>query len=180
MENKYLEKIASTALSRYVDKNSLPGSGRNGEPAMGAAQLNKAYTGATPKGPVLSGGTVQVSKKQLLTGRTIGMRNVPNTATRMSGDSLAAGPSLSQRLANHKKGLPHQSLGPATSIPGAKPPIPTKAPIAKGGLLNRALGFVKRNPVLAAGGALAGGVAAGRLLSSRKSEPTQGGYPQYM
>ena len=49
-DNQYLEKIASTALSRHVDRNRLDGSGMDGHSFMSSSELNKAYTGmARPK-----------------------------------------------------------------------------------------------------------------------------------
>lgn len=159
-----MNKQASTRLSREVDRLGLPGSGKDGGKQLGTAALNRAYTGASPTGQVLSGGTMQQPVRGLFSGRVKGYQTVPNTATRTSGDILARQPSVQDRLAAKRSGQFQAGPGPRVKpfIPGAKPlvgNVPKAAPPA--GILQRALSLAKRHPVAAgiAGAGALGGLA---------------------
>ena len=180
--NKYIEKIASTRLSREVNRLGLPGSGADGKPKLGAAALNKAFTGETPMGRVLEGGTMQKPIRGFFSGKVKGYETVGNTATRASGDVLARQPSIQDRLAAKRSGQFQAGPGPRVkpNIPGAVPPVgnvPKAA--APSGILQRSLSLAKRHPVaagIAGAGALGGAAyAAGKM--SGQSQP-QGMYYQ--
>jgi hypothetical protein len=178
-----MKKQASTRLSRYVDEMGLPGSGRNGEAYLGSAALNKAFTGESPTGQVLSGGITKTPIHSLFSGREIGEKISPNTATRSSYDALARQPAMADRLATLKARDP--SAGPVRSIkpniPGAKPTVGNLPKAAPQGILSKALSMAKRHP-LAAG--LAGATALGGLAyaagnrSGQQSAQPQGMYYQ--
>ena len=181
--NKYIEKIASTRLSREVNRLGLPGSGADGQPKLGAAALNKAYTGESPTGQVLSGGITRTPTRSFFSGRVTGEKISPNTATRATGDILARRPSLADRLAAKKSGTFVPGTGPSVkpNIPGAKPLVGNVPKAAPQGILSKALSMAKRHP-LAAG--LAGATALGGLAyaagnrSGQQSAQPQGMYYQ--
>ena len=186
-----IEKKADTALKRYVNENKLPGSRDGIFNGMGARELNQKYTGLSPTAMISSGGTMTAPKKQFLTGKVIGTQRVPTTDTRQTGDVLASRGDLASRVSTYKAnkastskpGLPANSnfagpskfvspLGPKPNIPGlAPPPIVAKAAPKAEGLLSRAIGFAKRNPLAAGGiGLAAGGLG---LASMSRGQPNQ-------
>lgn len=174
--NKYIEKIASTRLGREVDRLGLPGSGKDGGAHMGSAALNKAYTGASPTGQVLAGGTMQKPVRGLFSGKVKGYETVPNTATRSTGDVLARQPSIQERLAAKRAGQFQAGPGPRVkpTIPGAMPSVGNVAKAAPpAGILQRALGMAKRHPMAAgiAGAGALGGLAYAAGRNSGQSQP---------
>ena len=100
--NKYLEKIASTALIRNLAKGaikSVTGIARNGE-RMGAAQLNHAVTGGTSPASLIR---TPATRKIIGEGGIKGIREAENPARAVpTGDALARQGSIKQRLAANK------------------------------------------------------------------------------
>ena len=175
-QGKEMSKQASTSLSRYVDRQGLPGSGKNGQAFMGSAALNKSYTGESPVGSVREGGFMKQPIHSLFSGKVVGERTVDNTATRKSGDILARQPSLQDRLAAKRAGTFQAGPGPRVkpSIPGAKPLVGNVKKVAPpAGILQRVMGMAKRHPLLAgiAGAGALGGAAYAAGRSSGQSQP---------
>lgn len=166
MTNKYLEKIASTALSRHLaaTKSNIDRSGAT----MSAGQLSRQFATGSSNTPIVSknvnAGRVAIKDKAFAT-RTEGLagRNVRTT------DSLVTGKNLSDRLKDFKSGAPRKPVTSTVFGTAAR-----KATVTKPGLLNKAVDIVKRNPKLALGGAAALGI--GGFLAGRKSKETNYGY----
>jgi hypothetical protein len=132
---------------------------------MSAAQLNTAYTGASPRASIPSG-----SKKltQNFPNPKYGFHMGADGSRKITGDSLATGKSLAQRLADKKSG----AFVPKSSKPHI-PPVSEAAAktVSKGGgLISKALSLAKRNPIATAAG-VAGAAAFGIGRASKKSEP---------
>lgn len=175
MTNRYLEKIASTALMRNLAKGAISGItglARDGS-KMGAAALNKSVAGATK-----SYINAAPATKVLATGgkRTLGFVPRPNkivpianpARSTMTTDVLGQN-NLAQRLATRKAeqaagkvaGPKVESVfkGQVKAMP-ASPAAPAVA-APKQDLLGRAKSFVKAKPLtsLGLGVASAGTVA---------------------
>lgn len=167
-ENVYLQKSASKWARRAAkttqgqelgitsDLNGAGGKIQMGSNRITNNDLLGKINSAQPGHAVLQGGAAPIKQRGFMglgKEKTIGF--TPNTATRLSGDALAAkgeGSVLAKSVAN-------------------------KAEAGKG-ILSKALGFAKRNPIATGVAALAGGVAIGSKLGQSK-QPQQQYYSGY-
>lgn len=187
--NIYLEKIASTALSRHIATN-----GTDAEKALlktpyqGSRQLNEAFTGKTNFHTISAGGDKTSLQKNIHIGfgkkqRVYGGFTARSGATTTTTDVLAGRGSPQQRLADQKALL--KKNGPAPMLDRGMGPTPrlmdptVRAPkAAPGGLLQKALGFAKKNPLLAGGAAVLGGLGAMKMMNPSGGQSQQQYYQQ--
>ena len=169
--NQYLEKIAGNAY-----KNRLAAKGMNVE-GISSQSLVSAIPAAKKPGSFgqMTQAANRIGKaanpkfnagpKPSLGSRVRQMAGVgPGISAGAQGKLTAMktqGKTLGQTLQSHVAAK--QAAG-AAAQGGAK------------GILGKALGFAKKNPLMAAGGALAAGVGVGSMMGGRKSEPQYGPY----
>lgn len=141
--NKYLEKIAANRGKEFLQGKGISfGDSRLG--GASNASINASHFNTAPSALFNTGDKITTPGRSGF----LGLGKKPSTTinagvTKATGDTLASGKTLGQRLA------------------GYKTLKATQASTTKPGILSKALGFVKKNPLLAAGGALAGGLALG-------------------
>jgi hypothetical protein len=195
MNNKYLEKIAElekTAINRLAKEvfkgaiKGVTGIAEKTGPVMNSrgvssivragdklssSEIANAFSGVNKTAPVLAGGTVQTTSK----GRFLGMSKgktvtSPNLATHQSGDALATGPSLDQRLTNKKKGIFNKPMGP-TSAKLADPVVNERS---DNKYVNKVTGWIKSNPVTATGAGVGVGLGVGHMIGRRSNQDNRG------
>ncbi len=150
-----MEKVAGNAYKSHLEAKGLNTSGMsNASILAGLGQSNRTFSvPAGDKAPIFKRGLGGIGPK-----KQTGM--APSGAVRQTGDVLAKG-DLASRLSAYK----------------ARPRPAAPAPAGARALVGKALGLVRRHPIAAAGGALAAGVAAGRL--TKRTEPATQAYGPY-
>jgi hypothetical protein len=188
MENVYLEKIAG-----WADKmNSTEAAGgnralssrthipANGTPGrkLGAPTNAAMLAGLGSSSKMHAVNTGDKVKKTGLSGLLAGKGNKMQDAgkTRMTGDTLAAS-TIQDRLAANKKGAANAAMMAKAHEANKAAMGARSAPTGAKGLVHKALGMAKRNP-LAAGAIGLGAAAVGASAMSGKKNDNQQGYYQ--
>jgi hypothetical protein len=160
--NKYLEKIASNRLKQNLESKGMSfGDSRTSGASNASIMGSHANTAPTTKVP--TGDKVFTPGR----GGFMGMGKTPSItkatgATRTTGDSLAAGKplrGLDSRLQDFRA-----SNAAKKSVSGAK------------GILGRAVGLIKKNPLVSAGLALGAGVVGHKMMSSGNNQQQYANY----
>lgn len=161
--NQYLEKIAANRHKQYMQAKGMNFDGITNQSiraAYGHGDMTGTYNAGDGK-LGRKGGFMGIGSKVDPTKKTY------TGATKVTGDSFAAGPNLQQRLKAHRTGKAQAAAAEAAK------PLSEKAR----GLVSKALSFAKANPLKAAGGVLAAGVAGKMMLGN--SQPQYQSYNQY-
>lgn len=153
-DNVYLEKVAANRQKAYLMSKGMDfGDSRAGGATN--ASISASQGSFAPSSSFNTGEKAVVQKRGFLglgPKKTVGMADAGKT--RITGDVLANQKPMAERLAT--SGI--KSKAGAAEAGAGK------------GILNKALGFVKKNPLLAGGAAaVAGGVALGRM--TKKDQP---------
>lgn len=151
--NPFLEKIATNKMKQHLmaDKSTtssgLFGLGKKTTTTPGAS-FGDSRAGGASNASIMSSHANTAPSASYKSNGTHGK-------SILTGDSTVAGKSLGQRLEGFK-------VNKATAAAGA-------AKTGVKGILSKAVGLVKRNPLTAAGTALGAGLLAGRM--GKKSDP---------
>lgn len=138
-----MEKIAGNRLKQHMISN---GANFGDSRFSGAtnASINASHASSAPSARVATGDKAK---------GIFGLGKLkPTGATRVTGDSLAAGKTLADRAVAFKA---QKASNAATS--GSK------------GILNKAVGMIRKNPLASAGVALGVGVLGHKVMSSKNN-----------
>ncbi|HET8686052.1 MAG TPA: hypothetical protein VFM18_05230 [Methanosarcina sp.] len=166
MSNPYLEKVAANAYKRYLASKGQNVSGISNQSLLAAAPSSKskgAFTGMSSKANKMG---VMPSVKPSVMSRV-------NQATGRGPTLSVTGSPLSMGAKARMAGLNEsgKTLGDALKAHAMSKQTTSVASGGVKGILGKAIGFAKKNPLLTAGAALAGGALAGSAMS-RKSQPS--------
>lgn len=179
MTNKYLEKLASTALQRNIAAGkvtSVSGLDRSGN-SMAASSLNEQVAGGHKTGVVQNPAVRTRYSVNNAPYKSFANKSTGNT---VSGDSLARS-SIQDRLKAHQVGQANGAVRPAVTKSVFGNPVAKKAPgmaenlSGKAGALfskaksiaGKAVGFAKKNPIVAGAGALVAAGVAGHSMAKK-------------
>lgn len=162
LANRYLEKVAANAYKSYLAGKGVDVAGISSGSLLAAA----------PKSPNV--GTFGQFNQ---TANKIGLQANPSL-------KVPKGPSGFGVIGSGIKAPKQKRLDAIKASGGTLQEALQNSAAAKkagSGILGKALGFAKKKPLLAAGGAVAAGLAGAKLLSNHdnSSQPMYGGYPQY-
>lgn len=182
MANRYLEKVAANAYKSYLASKGTDVAGISSGSLLAAAPKSTSAGSFSQFGRTANRISALANpgfKPPPGPGKSLGI------GSRVKAP-MAIKPTNASRLAAIKNsgGTAINGVTPKGTLQGALQASAAKKVEGAGmgrGLLGKALGFAKKNPLLAAGGAVAAGLAGTKLLNNNdnSSQPMYGGYPQY-